>query len=329
MNRILITYSPFIASMKNRDSFNLDRDILGTVLEVEKYLVEQGFNVKKIGIKRKSIGKFLHEINRFKPSVIFNLCEEVDRDSTKEKSAAALYELLGVPFTGNGSFALMVCLDKAMTKRILKSNGIPTPPFKIFADDSKGDLPFSLPAIVKPIHEDGSTGITARSVVRNHRNLVARIAYIHRKFKQPALVEKYLPGRELQVSLLGNRNPTILAVAELSYRGLPRRLPRIVTYSAKWKKNSRYYKYTNPIIPARIEANLQKRVEEISRKIFEMFNLRGYARIDFRVKGNKPFVIDVNPNPDLSLDAGFARAAHYAGLGYPRLVRRLVELALE
>jgi D-alanine-D-alanine ligase len=328
MHRVMIAYSPARIYHRKNGTPNFERDIISTVLEVEECLLNLGFSVKKAGIRR-DLTKFLQELRRFKPTVIFNLCEEIEGDPSKEKSAVALYELLAVPFTGNGTLPLTVCLNKAITKRILKTLSIPTPPFKIFTDPGKEELPFPFPAIVKPLHEDGSMGITARSVVTSTKSLGTRIRYITKNFKQPALVEEFVPGRELQVSLLGNRNPRTLAVAELSYKGLPKALPRIVTYSAKWLTSSRYYKYTNPVIPAKIDDKLGKRVVEISKKIFDIFDLRGYARIDFRVDRNKPFVIDVNPNPDLSSDAGFAKAAKHAGLTYQQLIRKLVELAME
>ncbi|NLE65948.1 MAG: ATP-grasp domain-containing protein [Lentisphaerae bacterium] len=328
MTRVLIAYSARRIYYDREHKPQLDCNILGTALEVEQALLTAGFVVKRAGISRNP-APFIRELRKFRPHAVFNLCEDVGGDTTKERAVAALFELLNVRFTGNGVLPLSICLNKAFTKRILKTAAVPTPPFAVMDNEDDIDLPFSFPAMVKPIREDGSVGITARSFVTNHKRLADRIRYIRTNFRQPAIVEKYVAGREFQVSLLGNRQPTILAIVELSYKGLPRSLPRICTYSAKWTTNSRYYRHTIPIIPARINEKLEKRISEIARKIFDVFHLRGYARVDFRVARNKPFVIDINPNPDISPDAGFARAAQWAGLPYPDLAKRLVELAME
>ena len=328
MTRVLIAYSARRIHYDRERNPQLDCNILGTALDVEKALLAAGYQVKRAGISRNP-SLFIREARKFKPHAVFNLCEDVGGDATKEKAVAALYELLNLRYTGNGMLPLTICQNKAFAKRILKTAAVPTPPFAVVSDEECIELPFPLPAMVKPVREDGSVGITARSFVTNQKRLTDRVRYIRKNFSQPAIVEKYIAGREFQVSLLGNNQPTILAIAELSYKGLPRNLPRICTYAAKWQTGSRYYKFTIPQIPARINEKLEKRLSELARKIFDIFHLRGYARVDFRVYRNKPFVIDINPNPDISPNSGFARAGQWAGLPYPDLVKRLVELALE
>ncbi len=302
--------------------------ILSTVNVVASDLRSLGHEVARGGIN-KNPTRFLSEFIAFKPDVIFNLCEDVNGDARKEKSAAALYELLGVPFTGNGVLPLAVCLDKAMTKRVLRTANIPTPPFAVLTPRNAPKLSFALPAMVKPVREDGSLGITARSVVRTRASLERRVRYVEKNFKQPALVEQYIPGREFQVALLGHRKPVILAVAELSYEGMPKGLPRICTYAAKWKEKSRYFKHTVPVVPAKVGRKLESELRRLAARVFDVFDMRGYARVDFRVQGAAPCVIDVNPNPDISSDAGYARAARHAGLDYAHLMDRLVRLAMK
>jgi len=320
MLKVLIVY--------NSSRISLDLNILSTVNEVEKCLLNLGYHVSRVPISS-NLEMFARKIKSKRPDVIFNLCEAVGRDSTKEKSVAAIYELLRIPFTGNSSLALGICHDKALTKTILKSLHIPTPDFKVVKDTNNDFTTFEFPAIVKPLHEDGSCGITAHSFIKNQLMLERRVKYILHRFKQPALVEKFIGGKELQVSILGNKNPEVLAIAEMSYAGLPKKLPKIVTYSAKWHPTSVYYKHTNPLIPARINPNVEKKIIAMSKKIFEEFNLRGYARIDFRLSRDKPHVIDINPNPDISSDAGFAKAGAYAGFTYQQIIGKIVALALE
>jgi D-alanine-D-alanine ligase len=328
MTRVLIAYSHQRVYHDPDGNPKLDRNILSAVLDVQHCLQEKGHKVAKAILRRNPAG-FLKTLQRFRPNVIFNLCEEVDGDTSKEKAAAAFFELLDIPFTGNDALALALCLNKPLTKRLLQAAGIPTPAFLTVEVPSRASLPFAFPAIVKPMREDGSLGITAHSVVHNRQQLVRRVAYIRRNFCQPALVEKFIPGREFQVALLGNPPPRVLAVAELSYEGLPSSLPKIVSYAAKWHQGSSYYKFTTPILPAPIDARLRRRLCDIAIDIAVIFELRGYARVDFRADGSRPYVIDVNPNPDISEDAGLARAARWAGLSYPDLVDRLVRLALE
>lgn len=328
MPRVLIAYSPKKVYCDKAGNPKLEHNILSTVLDVEACLKRSGHTVTRAGLN-KDPTKFINEFFRFRPDVIFNLCEEVDGDARKEKSAAAFYELLSVPFTGNGALPLALCLNKAMTKRVCRAASIPTPPFTMIENPEDTEIPFPFPAIVKPLREDGSLGITARSVVTTPARLTRQVRYIRKNFKQPSLVEAYIDGREFQVALLGNADPDILAVAELSYKGLPSSLPKIVTYAAKWTRASRYYQHTNPIVPAKVDRKLKRKLKDMSCKLFDIFDLRGYARVDFRLQDDQPYVIDVNPNPDISSDAGLAKAARHAGLSYTKLIDRVVELAMK
>jgi D-alanine-D-alanine ligase len=326
--KVLIAQGGQPATRNGAGKLRLDRNILGTVLDVEKCLRQKGCRVEKARLTTNP-SSFIRRFQAFGPDVIFNLVEDVSGDASKEKSAIGLFELLGVPFTGNGNLPIAVCLNKAMTKRILLTAGLPTPAFKVIQDPGDRALGFSFPAIVKPLREDGSLGITAQSVVKTPAQLSRRVAYVLQNFRQPALVEKFVEGREFQVSLLGNRSPRVLAVSELSYAGLPAGLPKIVTYSAKWHTKSKYYKHTTPVVPARAKPALMKKLAAIARAAWDIFELRGYARVDFRVSRDHPYVVDVNPNPDISADAGLAKAARHAGLSYSDLVYRVVRLALE
>jgi len=326
--KVLIAQGGQPATRNGSGKLRLDRNILGTVLDVERCLIEKGRRVERARLSSNP-SSFIRHFYAFKPDVVFNLVEDVAGDATKEKSAIGLLELLGAPFTGNGNLPIAVCLNKAMAKRILLTASLPTPAFRVVSDPHDADLDFSFPAIVKPLREDGSLGITAQSVVKNRAQLGRRIRYVKDNFRQPALVEKFIEGREFQVSLLGNRKPRVLAVSELSYEGLPAGLPKIVTYSAKWHTESKYYKHTTPVVPARAEPSLVRMLKAVALGAWEIFELRGYARVDFRVRRDQPYVVDVNPNPDISADAGLAKAARHAGLSYADLIDRVVRLALE
>jgi D-alanine-D-alanine ligase len=328
MARVLIAHQPERAMRAEDGSPAMEKSILSAVRDVELSLRAHEHLVEKATITR-DLAAFQRTIRRFRPHVIFNLCEQINNDARLEKNAIALFEILDKRFTGNGSLALGLCQRKSVAKQILRCARVPTPEFIVASAENADSLHFPLPAIVKPLHEDGSSGITMRSVVKSLKALRSRVNYVLRRFRQPALVESYIKGRELQVSLLGNRVPQILAVAQLSYRGLPAKYPKICSYSAKWDPTSRYYSHTTPVVPADITPKLQARIEELATNVFKLFDLRGYARIDLRVRGGKPYVIDINPNPDISADAGFARAARAAGISYADLINRIVELAQE
>ena len=133
-------------------------------------------------------------------------------------------------------------------------------------------------------------------------------------------------GRELNCAVLGGKP---LPISEIDFTGLPEGLPKIVTYDGKWMEDSVYYENTKPVCPAELNEDLKKNIEEIALQAFEAMNCRDYARVDIRLdKNNNPFVIEVNPNPDISTDSGFVRAAAAAGISYSGLLSTIAEFAL-
>ncbi|MBN1773418.1 MAG: ATP-grasp domain-containing protein [Deltaproteobacteria bacterium] len=328
MTRVLVAYSPTRMSRDEAGRPRLEQHILSTVNDVVEALRKAGYRVESAALSRDP-RRFLAAARRFRPKAVFNLCEGVAGEAELEMHAVALFELARLRHTGNGCLALAVCLEKATTKRLLRTARIDTPDFLTVAPGEEPEGHPGLPAIVKPALSDGSLGITSRSVVKTQAALRQRVQYVHRWFRQPALVERYVVGREFQVAMVGNLQPDVLAVAELSYRGLPRALPRICSYSAKWDPSSHYYRHTNPVLPAAIPDALRQRLVTAALRAWRVLGMRGYGRVDFRVRRNRPFVVDVNPNCDISADAGLARAARYAGMTYAQLCDRVVRLALE
>jgi D-alanine-D-alanine ligase len=327
MAKVLIAYAPHRLGRNRAGQPSLETHILSTVQDVEDALLEKGHHVERAALQR-DVRRFLNRAKRFKPDVAFNLCEHVGGDYRLEKNAAAILELARLRYTGNPCLALALCLEKAMTKRLLRAFRIPTPDFEVVPPgESCEDFP--LPAIVKPSLTDGSLGITARSVVKTRNALRNRVQYVHRTFNQAALIERFVSGREFQVALLGNREPAVLGVAELSYDGLPKHVPRICSYAAKWVPDSPYYRHTNPVLTGKIREPLRRGLEAIAIKAFEILGLRGYARVDFRVARGRPQLIEVNPNPDISRDAGLALAAAHVDISYPDLIDRIVQLGME
>lgn len=279
------------------------------------------------------IQRLLDFVNQKQPDVIFNLCESVGNESIHEMHVAGLYELLEVPYTGAPAFALGTCLNKARTKEILTYHGIKTPRFAIYkniGELTEESLALKFPLIVKPSREDASVGIENASIVEDFAALRKRVRYIFNEYDQPALVEEYISGRELNIGIIGNKRPIVFPISEIDFSGLPTDYPRIVTYNAKWMQGTPEYIGTVGVCPANVGTDLEKRMKEMALKCYRLMGLRDYGRVDIRLdKNNTPYVLEVNPNPDLSDDAGFARSARAYGLSFEDTINKIVEYALE
>jgi D-alanine-D-alanine ligase len=186
------------------------------------------------------------------------------------------------------------------------------------------------PLIVKPSREDASIGIDHASIVYNANELRKRVRYVIEQFDQPALVEEYIDGRELNVAVLGNRKLEALPISEIDMSTLPKDYPRIITYNAKWLKGTAEYEHTRGVCPALLPPELETRMKALAIEAVQLIGTRDYARVDFRLsKDHKPYILEVNPNPDISDEAGFARSARAAGYTFDTMVQKIIETALE
>jgi D-alanine-D-alanine ligase len=267
-----------------------------------------------------------------KPDLVFNIVECVENESIQEMNVAGVFELLKIPYTGAPPLALGIALNKPLVKEILSFHGVKTPRFQVFQPATRivvdGSIPF--PLIVKPSHEDASVGIADASVVYTPNDLRKRIRYIFEEFGQAALVEQYVEGRELNVAIIGNREPIALPISEIDFSGLAPGMQKIVSYEAKWIHGTVAYEGTKGVCPAPLTAQQESRLKEIALKCYRLIGCRDYARVDFRMtKEGVPYVLEVNPNPDISDEAGFARSARAYGLSFPDIVGKIVEYALE
>lgn len=279
------------------------------------------------------LDRFLAYLKAMQPDIIFNMVECLGDDAIHEMHVAGIYELLGFSYTGAGPYTLGTCLDKARTKEILSFNGVRTAKFMLVDDSEKlspDDLNLRFPIIVKPSAEDASVGIENDSIVHNFSDLKKRVDLMIDRFAAPALVEEYIEGRELNVAILGNDPPMVLPISEIDFSGLPPHKPKIVTYDAKWMEGTDEFEGTKGVCPASLPPDVEAEVKEISLKAYKLMGCRDYARVDIRLsKDNKPFVLEVNPNPDLSDDAGFYRSARTYGLTYTAVVGKIVEFAIK
>jgi len=302
--------------------------ILGVVAAVESALRERGARVRVFPLGDEPVA-FVPALRQEPPDLVINLCESLGGDSRGEMLVPGLLDLLGLPYTGSGPLTLALALHKDKAKLVLEGCGVPTPEHGLVERPGEWEeLVHLLPAIVKPVREDASIGIDRLSVVRTPEELARVCQRVLERHQQPALVERYIEGRELNVGLFG-APPEVLPIAEIDFSQLAPDHPRIVTYAAKWDESAPEYRDTPPVRCA-LEPAVHERVVGVARAAFEALGLRHYGRVDMRLAADgTPYVIEVNPNCDLSPIAGFARAASFAGIDYPALVWRLVQLATQ
>jgi D-alanine-D-alanine ligase len=268
-----------------------------------------------------------------RPEVIFNCCESILGQSKLEMNVAAMYELFGIAYTGSPTLALGLALDKALTKSIFVATGVPTPRHQLFnREKARVEPHLRFPLIVKPVHEDASIGIDSNSIVRDEDELLRRVHFILNEFEQPALAEEFIEGRELNVAVIGASDGelTTLPIAEITFDNVPKGHPHIVSYEAKWVEESPIYKTTVPECPARLPEQVEIDARRIALDAANAIGLRDYGRVDIRLDGNDNlFVLEANPNPDISEDAGFMRAAHASGRTYAGTINEILNLAIE
>ena len=263
------------------------------------------------------------------PDLVFNLCESLRGDARGEMAMAAALELLRVPNTGSDPLALGLALHKDRAKALLRHHGIPTPDWWLLKPgDAEQVADPVFPLIVKPAREDGSLGISFDSVVGDEVALRSAIEAVWR-LDQPALVERYIDGRELMVSFVGNAPRRVLPLREIAFGPAFTGRPRIVSYRAKWIPTAPEC-LDSPSVSSVLPRGAAERVVETALHTCDVLGCRDYGRVDIRLSPEGvPYVIDVNPNCDLHPEAGFARGAAEAGLSYPALVSTIAEVARE
>lgn len=279
------------------------------------------------------VAAVVRELGSRSPELVFNLAESFAGVSALEASVAALLNLLGLRYTGSSPSGLSIAGDKSVCKKVLAFHGIHTPEFATLyrgAVDWAGDLDF--PLIVKPPQEDASMGITAASVVRDVGELLRTLGEVHAEFRQPVLVERYIEGREFYVGVLGNGHAEALPVIEMDFTGFPEDRPRLASWNAKWGEGGdgagAEFAGTRSVVAEGLPDELAGRLRQVAVDTFHALRLRDYARIDLRLDDEGGiWVIEANPNCYLERGAEFARAAGAAGLEYPALIARIVELA--
>jgi D-alanine-D-alanine ligase len=302
------------------------RDDNGHAFSVMKALEELGHKPLEYHANLNLFKKFKSE--KHKIDLVFNLVDDgFYSDSQLEAHVPALLDLLKIRYTGSGLFCISLCLNKAMTKKVLLHHKIPTPRFQVFTrGDEKISTDLKFPLFVKPVREDSSVGIRNDSMVKNKTDLRKKIRTVLKDYKQPALVEEFIDGREFSVGVLGSQKRFVLPISEIFF-DLPPDFPKIVNYDAKWNENSKEYNNTNSKF-GKISDKLHDQLVKYALQVGDFLQCHDYYRVDFRVdKKGRPFVLEVNPNPDISEDAGLAKMAKQAGMDYPQMIDYIVRSA--
>jgi D-alanine-D-alanine ligase len=274
-----------------------------------------------------AIHEVVDELRATKPALVFNLwASMLTGDWSHEVVLPALFDLAGVRYTGSNGLAIGLTQHKDLTAKILSASSVPSPPAVLIREGAPLEVSLPFPLIVKPHREHGSVGITPDSVVSDRDALEARVRWLHATFQQPALVERFINGREVVVSIVGTP-PVALALCEVDFRHLPAGMPAIFSYDSKWSDAPEYHL---PVRPADdIPEAIRRRCAHVAVEAFTQLGLCDYGRIDLRLdEDGTPYVIDVNANCALDYQSIMATAATASGIAHPKLIESICTSAL-
>lgn len=339
--RILVLYNQDFLHTSDGRSVDLTlasrSDVAKTAQDVARALASRGHFVQALGIDAADLGDFLQQLKSDPPDVVFNLCESLNNDDRHEGVIPTLLDLMGIPYTGSGAFALGLALHKQRTHMWLQTAGIPTPSWIELPEqsDPKEVLNWmqahaiSYPLIVKPSRENASAGIHQSSVVHDDDALLRQIAVIRSQFSQPLVIEQFIAGREINVSFFASETGGILPLHEIDFEALPASYEPIVSYAAKWDQDSIEYHATTSRPVQNLPVHWDQKIKNIAKKVFDVMQIQDYGRCDLRVTAEGDvFVIDVNPNCDLSQEAGYTKAILASQRSYDEAIEQIAFLAI-
>ncbi|MBI1917239.1 MAG: D-alanine--D-alanine ligase [Planctomycetes bacterium] len=329
-----------------------ERDVLVQADAVVDALSALGHGVQRFACTL-DLAALKHHLRETRPDVVFNLVEALDGSDRMAPVVPTLLDSLGIPYTGASALGLVLSNSKLLAKERLHTAGLATPPWVVgergvstprsatgVGHTTGGLTPparhnpeghrLSPPYIIKAVWEHASFGMADDAVVleAGARSVQDRLREWTVRWGRPCFAEHYVEGREFNLSVLaGKDRPEVLPPAEIDFSAFPDGKPRLVGYRAKWDAASFEYHHT----PRRFDfpdadRALLERLAELACASWHLFGLRGYARVDFRVDGDgRPWVLEINSNPCLSPDAGFAAALDRAGIPFPQAVQRILD----
>jgi D-alanine-D-alanine ligase len=329
--RVLVLMHPDLMPPPSREGYtDKERHVWKTEFDVVTTLRESRHDVRAIGVQHE-LKPIRDEVRHWEPNVVFNLLEQFHGETAYDQNVASYLELLRVPFTGCNPRGLMLARGKALSKKLLHYHRIPVPAFAVFPMRRKVIRPARLgfPLIVKSVSEDSSIGIAHASVVDTDEKLVERVQFVHDRVGTDAIAEQYIEGREIYVSVLGNNRLQVMPVWELEFGDVRSGQPRIATERVKHDPD---YQERRGILQGPAEdlpPDLASRLQQTAKRICRVLEIDGYARVDFRLSADGvPYFLEANPNPDIASSEEFAESALHAGVSYPQLLNRILQLGI-
>jgi D-alanine-D-alanine ligase len=292
--------------------------------------------LKRLGHEVETLAVFddvlpiVEKIKAFAPEVVFNLTESFHSDRAHEANIPALLELMKVRYTGARPEGLMLCKDKALAKKILAYHRLRVPHFVISPEQRplKRLRRFVYPAFVKPVGEESSDGISKASFAKSEEEALERARFVHEKFHCDALIEEYIDGRELYLSVMGNRKLNVFPPREIFFNQVPDDEPKFATYKAKWDDAYRKKWGIHNGAAGELPEGIEEKLARLARKVYRVLKIRGLGRIDVRLTAaGEIAIIEANPNPSLAQEDDFAQAASAAGLEYDVLIQKILDTA--
>jgi len=307
------------------------KDYEAVVPQVARTLRSLGHRVSVLGAHG-DVKRIVASLSRRKPDLVFNLMEMFGDNVFGDIPVTGLLDLIGLKYTGSGPGELYLSQDKGLTKKLLAFDGILYPRFAVFSKqqgsfETGGNL--RMPLFVKPLRSDSSLGIGGKSLVHDAVALMERVTAIRKELNDSALAEEYIEGREFYVGVLGNGQPKALPPIEVDFTGFPEGVPKVLDSKAKWDESSKEYKGTKSVL-ANLPDELRAKLQKVAVDAFRALRVRDYGRVDLRLTDTGDiYVLEVNASCYLERSAEFAMSAAAAGMDYPRLIEKIVNLTLE
>jgi len=297
------------------------RGVVEGATEAHDAIKALGHRVSLLSLDQ-GVRPFVEALEALQPDVVFNLCEGYRESSAGEYCIAGFLELLGIPYTGSGPMALGIALDKPLSKELFSARRIPTPRFAVYRQMPASLQPLTFPVILKLASEDASLGITPDNVVFDEASTLKRLQQLLDEYHSPVLAEEFIDGREFTVALFDGQ-PLLVEEIEIHVK------PRIVGFRAKWEAGSAECQGTTPVFAPVITSEQREEMITLAARVWDVIGIRDYARVDFRMDADgRIYVLEANPNPDISAGSGYRRSLAIANISYPDFIARLLDNAL-
>ena len=312
-----------------KDFSEKQRELRKTEFDVRDAIQALGHDLFSIGVSD-DLSTIRGAIDAHKPDIAFNLMEEFDGVGHFDQHVVSYLELRKQPYTGCNPRGLTLARDKGLTKKILAYHGLKVPDFATFPERRLVKRPENLafPLFVKSLTEEGSVGISSASIVHDDAKLKERVEYIHRTTNSTALAEQFIDGREIYVGVMGNDRVKALPAWELAMTNQEDGAPLIASGRAKW--DPEYQRQVGlKTGPAKIPRKMQAKLADLSKQIYRLLGMSGYARLDYRLtEDGQAYLLEANPNPQIAKDEDFALSAKHVGISYDELIEQLMRFGI-